>query len=112
MPKVLRAKDRLNPTTNINGLRDALLNLIVPETDGLVVELQLHFKKLHALKPMAHRVGAVHLAPDTLCQLSAAMIRVMAPTPAATSLSPSGLRIVSKSRLGEGGGSGEAAGGE
>ena len=35
----------------------ALLNLIVPGTDGLVVELQLHFKKLHALKPIAHRVG-------------------------------------------------------
>ena len=63
MPKVLRAKDRLSPTTNINGLRDALLNLVVPGTDGLVVELQLHFKKLHALKPMAHRVGVVVSIP-------------------------------------------------
>ena len=48
-PEVLRAKDRLSPTTHINGLRDALLNLIVPDTDSLVVELQLHFKKLHAI---------------------------------------------------------------
>ena len=49
VPEVLRAKDRLSPTTHINGLRDALLNLIVPDTDSLVVELQLHFKKLHAI---------------------------------------------------------------
>ena len=41
VPEVLRAKDRLSPTTHINGLRDALLNLIVPGTDSPVVELQL-----------------------------------------------------------------------
>ena len=49
VPEVLRAKDRLSPTTHINGLRDSLLNLVVPGTDGLVVELQLHFEALHAI---------------------------------------------------------------
>ena len=57
VPKVVRGKDRLDP--GINGLRDVLLNLIIPNTGGLVVELQLHFKDLHAIKPMAHRIYGI-----------------------------------------------------
>ena len=54
-PKTLRTKDRIT-TPLPNGYRDVLMNVTVPDTDGLVCELQLHFHEIHDLKKLAHRL--------------------------------------------------------
>ena len=48
-PRVLRAKDKVT-TPLPNGYRDVLLNLTVPDTEGLVCELQLHFHEIHEVR--------------------------------------------------------------
>jgi hypothetical protein len=53
-PKILRTKDKItNPLEN--GYRDVLMNIEVPDTEGLVCELQLHLHEIHELKKLAHR---------------------------------------------------------
>ena len=47
--QVIRTKDRIsNPLAS--GYRDLLMNVVVPDTQGLVAELQLHLQPIVAIK--------------------------------------------------------------
>merc|ERR1719230_1370326 len=62
-PVVLRAKDRITGGQK-RGYRDLLLNLAIPECGNMVVELQLHLKKILEVKEHAHKTYEMHRAVD------------------------------------------------
>mmetsp|Transcript_106950 Transcript_106950/g.310498 ORF Transcript_106950/g.310498 Transcript_106950/m.310498 type:complete len:635 (-) Transcript_106950:232-2136(-) len=53
--QVIRTKDRITHPLD-SGYRDVLMNVVVPSTDGLVVELQLHLHEIVSIKPAQHKV--------------------------------------------------------
>ena len=52
---MIRTKDRITHPLD-SGYRDVLMNVVVPSTDGLVVELQLHLHEIVSIKPAQHKV--------------------------------------------------------
>ena len=51
--KAIRTKDRISSPVG-SGYRDVLMNVAVPNTDGLVAELLLHMRDVVNIKPAEH----------------------------------------------------------